>query len=289
MEVTVVGDVNPDILYHTNDFPVRDAQETASSLTVKLGGSAANTAYALAKLGTSVHFYGAVGKDFMGDFCEREMNSAGIRTHLMKVNAKTGVTSAVECRGTRTMFTYRGANEFLDSGYVNPHGKWMHISGYWHLKKLRPHICDLLKSAKNKGIKTSFDVGSWSNDWGEAKYILNAIEDGLLDFIFMSEREITALTGEALETAVEKLRKCVTIGLHLGRRGAKIVGNDFEIYTPAVEGIPVRYTTGAGDTWNAGFIWGLLETDNFKKASKIAMEVVEGYVQGGTVAIPSGL
>ena len=67
------------------------------------------------------------------------------------------------------------------------------------------------------------------------------------------------------------------------------MGDGFEIYTPAVEGIPVRYATGAGDTWNAGFIWGLLKTGNLKGASKIAMEVVERYVQDGTIAIPSVL
>lgn len=177
----------------------------------------------------------------------------------------------------------------MDREHVSLRGRWMHVSGYWHLKKLRPYIGELLRSAKEKGMHTSFDVGSWNRDWREAKYVVEAIRKGFLDFLFVNEQEIAALTGEDPETAVEELRKHTTIGLHLGRRGAKIVGRDFEIYTPAWEGIPVRYTTGAGDTWNAGFIWGLMRTGDLRRASDIAMEVVERYVQDGVVVTPSGL
>jgi len=289
MEVSVAGDVNPDLLYLVDSFPEVDSQEIARSFTLKLGGSAANTAYALAKLGAKVHFYGAVGRDMLGDFCESELKSAGVHTHMVKVDAPTGTTSAVEWEGTRTMFTYRGANEFLDRYHITPRGSWLHISGYWHLERLRPHIGELLRSAKDRGLVTSFDVGSWSKDWGEAKYILNAIRKGYLDYLFVNEREIVELTGRELETAVEMLRKYTTIGLHMGRKGAKIIGKDFVVYTPAVEGITVRYTTGAGDTWNAGFIWGFLRTGDIRKAAEIAMVIVEGYVEKGVVLTPSEL
>lgn len=289
MEVTVVGDVNPDILYEVEGFPVLDSQEIAKGLRIKLGGSAANTAFALAKLGAKVHFYGAVGKDFMGDFCEKELKKAGVKAQLVRVDAPTGITSAIEFKGTRTMFTYRGANEFLDTTPISLRGQWLHVSGYWHLTKLRPEIGKLLKTAKERGMRTSFDVGSWNRDWRESRYILDAIERGHLDYIFLNEQEITALTGMELGDAIETLRKHTTIGLHMGRRGAKIITKDSEIYTPAWEKIVVRYTTGAGDTWNAGFIWALLKTGDLRKAAKLAMDIVEWYVQEGKIVTPSGL
>lgn len=284
-----MGDVNPDILYSVDSFPVIDSQEIARSLKIKLGGSAANTAYALAKLGAKVHFYGAVGRDFLGDFCDRELKSAGVKAHLTRVDTQTGITSAIEYHGTRTMFTYRGSNEFLDSNHISLHGEWMHVSGYWHLTKLRPKIGELLRTAKKKNMRTSFDVGSWNRNWEEAKYIINAIRDGYLDFLFVNEQELSALTGEELENAIDELRRYTTIGLHMGRRGAKIIGRDFEIYTPPWENITARYTTGAGDTWNAGFIWALTKTKNVRKAAKLAMDIVERYVQEGVIVTPSGL
>ena len=289
MEVTVVGDVNPDLLYGVKGFPVLDSQEIAENFRLKLGGSAANTAYALARLGAKVHFYGAVGRDVFGEFCERELKKAGVKAHLAKMDGQTGVTSAIEFKGTRTMFTYRGMNEFLDISHISLHGKWMHVSGYWHLTKLRPKIAELFRRAKEKGMRTSFDVGSWNRNWEEAKYVLKAIRDGFVDFIFLNEQEITALTGDELENAIESLRKHTTIGLHMGRRGAKIITADSEIYTPAWENITVRYTTGAGDTWNAGFIWALLRTGDLRKAAKIAMDIVERYVEEGVVVTPSEL
>ena len=289
MEVTVIGDVNPDLLYSVEGFPVLDSQEIAKDFRLKLGGSAANTAYALARLGAKVHFYGAVGKDMFGEFCERELKRVGVRTHLTRIDGNTGVTSAIEFKGTRTMFTYRGMNEFLDIPHIRLHGHWMHISGYWHLTKLRPKMVEIFRQAKEREMKTSFDVGSWNRDWKEAKYIIRAIRDGFVDFLFLNEQEITAITGMELENAIESLRKHTIIGLHMGRRGAKIITADSEIYTPAWENIVVRYTTGAGDTWNAGFIWAFLKTNNLKKAAKIAMDIVERYVQEGVVITPSEL
>ncbi len=280
MEVTVIGDVNPDLIYGVSGFPVIDSQEIARSFRMKLGGSAANTAYALARLGARVHFYGAVGKDIFGEFCEKELKRAGVRAQLMRVDVGTGITSAVEFRGTRTMFTYRGANEFLDISHISLRGQWMHVSGYWHLTKLRPKIEELYRRAKEQGMATSFDVGSWNRNWTESKYILSAIRAGYVDFLFANEEEITALTGMELENAVEFLRKHTTLGIHMGRRGAKIVTRDSEIYTPAWENIDVKITTGAGDTWNAAFIFALLKTGELRRAAEIAMDVVERYVEG---------
>ncbi len=285
MEVTVIGDVNPDLLYITDSFPALNSQSIAKSFQMKLGGSAANTAYALAKLGAKVHFYGAVGKDLLGKFCESELKRAGVQAHLKKVEAPTGATSAVEFKGTRTMFSYRGANEFLDITHVDLRGNWMHVSGYWHLTALRKDITRLYRDAKKRKMITSFDVGSWSDDWSDAKHIVRAIREGNVDFILASPEEISALTGLPADTAVEKIRRHSTIGLHLGRNGAKIITRSEEWHIPAWDIRPVR-VTGAGDTWNAGFIWAFLKTGDLAQSGKIAMDIVERYVMGEDIMPP---
>ncbi len=286
MEVTVVGDVNPDLLYVVDSFPSLDSQSIARAFQMKLGGSAANTAYALARLGAKTWFFGCVGEDDFGRFCEQELKRAGVKASLCRTRAaSTGITSAVEFMGTRTMFTHRGANEFLDIHHVTLRGDWMHVSGYWHLTKLRPNIEKLFKQASERGMKTSFDVGSWNNDWKESEYIVRAIEKGYVDFVLANAEEISGLTGLPAEDAIERLRRKTVIGLHQGRNGATIYWNEGEHHVPAWEIHPVR-TTGAGDTWNAGFIWAYIQLGDVKRAAEIAMDIVENYVLGKEIEAP---
>ncbi len=281
VEVTVVGDVNPDLLYTADHLPEMGKQVIARELRVKLGGSAANVAVALARLGVRTKFYGAVGDDVLGKFCRQELKSAGVVPEIAVVDAKTGATSALEISGTRTMVSYRGANEFLDITHVHPEGRWMHISGYWHLTKLRPQIPELFKNAKELGLITSVDMGSWSDDWTEAKYLRNAVLAGTVDFLLMDGDELAQLMGKSRDEAIELARNHACIGLHQGRNGATIICKGLEHHTPAWDNIEVNVTTGAGDTWNAGFIWGYLSTGDVARASDIGMAVVEFYVERG--------
>ena len=285
MEVTVVGDVNPDLLYIVDSFPALDSQSIARAFQMKLGGSAANTAYALAKLGAKTWFYGCVGRDDFGAFCERELKKAGVKAVLCKTDVNTGITSAVEFKGTRTMFTHRGANEFLDINHINLHGDWLHLSGYWHLTNLRQNIEKLFKDAKKRDMHTSFDVGSWSRDWRDSEYIIRAVEKGYVDFLLADAEEISGLTGLPIDDAIERLRKKTVIGLHQGRNGATMYWEAGEYHVPAWEIRPIR-TTGAGDTWNAGFIWAYMQLGDVKRAAEIAMDIVENYVLGKEVKAP---
>jgi len=286
VEISVVGDINPDLLYLTNSFPALDSQSIATAFQMKLGGSAANTAYALARLGAKTWFFGAVGKDFFGKFCEAELKQAGVKPVLTRMDSQTGITSAVEFKGTRTMFTYRGANEFLDISHITLRGTWLHLSGYWHLARLRPNVEKLFKMAKDRGMYTSFDVGSWNTDWSESKYIIHAINKGYVDFVLANAEEISALTGLPKDRAINVLRKHTTIGLHQGRNGATMIWRDGEHHVPAWDIHPIR-VTGAGDTWNAGFIWAYLRTKDVKRSAEIAMEIVEEYVLGKEIRAPS--
>jgi len=281
VEVTVVGDVNPDLLYAVDHLPEQGKQVIARELHVKLGGSAANVAVALARLGVRTRFYGAVGNDVLGKFCRHELRAAGVDPVLTTVTAATGATSAMETPGERTMVSFRGANEFLDTTHVDPAGQWIHISGYWHLTTLRPKIGELLRISKEKGLITSVDMGSWSDDWSEAKYLRNAVLAGSVDFLLMDEQELARLMDKPTEEAIEIARAHACIGLHQGRNGATILCRGLEHHTPAWENIEVNVTTGAGDTWNAGFIWGYLRTNDVSRASDIGMAVVEFYVERG--------
>lgn len=281
MDVLVVGDVNPDIIMRFSGFPERGRQKIAKRVTIKIGGSAANTAVALSKLGLSVRFIGSTGKDFFGSFCLRELEKARVKADIRTSDAHTGFTVAVEDPEERTMFTFKGANEFLDVWDIPP-TPWLHLSGYWHLTRLRSRIHEIFRQAKERGAKTSFDFGSWTDDWSEGRYVRRALESGLIDFFFCDEEEIQAFTGMDIEEAIEYVSTYATLGLHMGKKGALIVKGSERHHVPT-RPLRILVKTGAGDMWNAGFIWGYLKTGSAKRAGEIGMAIVQHYLETGEV------
>ncbi len=279
----MVGDVNPDIIMKFGQFPARGRQSIAKEAIIKLGGSAANTAFALARLGERVTFLGAVGRDSFGDLCENALMDAGVDARLSRADVPTGFTVAVEESDERTMFTFRGANEVFDVDEL-PGAEWMHISGYWHLRTLRKHIYDVFERAKEMGTTTSFDFGSWNEDWRDVDLLKRALEDGLIDFFFCDEEEIQAFTGMDIERAVQYVADHAVLGLHMGRRGALIARGEKRIHIPTRRLQRVVVKTGAGATWNAGFIWAYRRTKDLEKAGKIGMEIVQRYIETGEVS-----
>ena len=228
--------------------------------TIASGGSAANTIHGLTKLGTSSGFIGKIGKDEMGDFFMKDMNKSGIETVLMKSETASGVALAlVSPDGERTFATYLGAaieltDKDIDSNIFSQYDL-LHIEGY--LLQNYQLISQSIKLAKENGLLISIDLASY-NVVEDNREFLQEIIDKYADIVFANEEESKALTGlEPLES-IKHLQSRVDVAIvKIGQDGSLIAMNG-EITPVPANKINVVDTTGAGDLYASGFLYGLI-------------------------------
>ncbi len=223
------------------------------------GGSAANTIHGLAMLGADTGFIGSIGRDETGDFFEKDMKSAGVNTLLIRRNSPTGTALAlITPDSERTFATHLGAAVELDNDDL----KSMLFEGYdilyleGYLISNYPLIETACRLAKEKGLKVALDLSSYNvveANIGSFRDIIN----GFVDILFANEQEAKAYIGEDPEEALSILSdSCDTVILKIGANGSMIRHGEEFI---KVSALPVKCndTTGAGDLYAAGFLYGL--------------------------------
>lgn len=256
------------------------------SIEYHVGGNGANTSRALGVLGVPVRLLGAMGDDAQGRFILDTLGSAGVETkYVERVNAPTTATvGVVNSAGDRKFFHRLGAsteafrepirftNELCD-GVVH-----YHMASLFVLPRLREHGAETLQAARAAGLTTSFDT-----NWDPLGGWMSAVEPCLpyLDFLFMNEDEAFMVTGTADPAAgarvvIEKgLRVSV---MKLGQRGCAIYTNEREHLCPAFD-VDCRDTTGAGDSFVAGFLAASLQGASLPEAGEFANAVAGLSVQ----------
>ena len=277
-EVISIGDVTTDILIFVPTYPKLSQDVNASRLEMDLGGSAANFAVAMKRLGISSGLIGKAGDDWFGNFVISELKKEGVDVSHVAVEKGAGsgiVISVIDRNGERTMFSYRGANVRLrpneiDSKYIQK-AKLLHISGYALVQSpQREAALKCAQLAKESGILVSLDPGPLIHLAKPAavRRILR-----LTDVVLPNSDEIRSLSKhrnifQCVETILNVGPKIV--GLKLGRRGCLLARGDIRIRIPVFK-VKVVDTTGAGDAWGAGFMAALLqEPANLERAGKFA-------------------
>ncbi|MCM8540190.1 MAG: adenosine kinase [Lentisphaeraceae bacterium] len=248
------------------------------------GGSAANTILGLLKLGYSGSFLGKIGKDERGDFFMKSFTDAGGCHSRFKVcnETPTGTClSLITPDAERTLRPFLGAaagmlldevteDDFKDHDHV-------HIEGY--LLFNRELALKTLKAAKAAGCTVSLDLASFE--------VVNANKDVLpellgayVDMVFANEEEAKAwCDSDDPEEALRSLAEhCNTVAVKLGAEGAWVQHGDQKVFVDA-HSVNAVDTTGAGDLWASGFLYGLLSglspEQSAKLASKVGAEVVQ--------------
>jgi sugar/nucleoside kinase (ribokinase family) len=294
VDLLVVGEINPDLILQGRDLTPAfgQAEKLVENATLTIGSSSVIFACGAAKLGLKVAFVGIVGDDVFGRYMLDEMQERGIDTAscIISKQETTGFSVILSQPHDRAILTHAGsmANlryEDIDQD-VFKHARHLHLGSFFMLKSLQKDVAKLFSNAKAAGLTTSIDTNydpleTW--DSGFYKVLEHT------DVFLPNETEALRITRqETIEAALEKLSDIPTLALKLGGKGGLAKQKDKTVTASPLH-VNVVDTTGAGDTFDAGFLYGYLNGWSLEKSLQFACACGSLSTQGigGTAAQPT--
>jgi ribokinase len=279
LQIIGLGALNIDHIYKVERI-LDDGEAVVEEAKSSPGGSAANTIYGLAKLGVSTGFCGVVGDDGEGKVLLQDFQKVGVDTSRIKVKpkAKTGsVLCLSDRRGRRSLYVLPGANNLLtiddlDLSYINQAGV-LQLSSFADDRQFKV-LLELLDKL-DSSVKLSFAPG--------ALYAVKGLKSlttilGKTSLLFINQHEIRQLTEEDVISGAERClehgcqKVVVTLGKGSRLRRTTAVGyirdakNEYIIESkPGYR----KDTTGAGDAFAAGFLYGLLNNKELEECGHL--------------------
>jgi sugar/nucleoside kinase (ribokinase family) len=294
--ILVIGELNVDLIVSgLGTLPALGQEIVVETLRTVLGSSSAICAAGLARLGATVDFTGRVGVDYYGKFVTDELQRLGIGTkHIIRDDVvPTGVTISLTYPEDRALVTYLGCIallrvEDIDTTILTEYGH-LHVGSYFLQKGLQSGLPDLVRSAQRAGLTVSLDTG-WDPDqrWGDGG-LLALLEK--VDLFLPNETEACAIAGvDDVTQAMRELgKRAKVVAVKRGSEGAMAIRDGQVVHSPGFR-VNAVDTTGAGDSFNAGFIFAyVLERQPLAEALRFANACgalcTTGY--GGTDAQPT--
>ncbi|MGI6367593.1 MAG: carbohydrate kinase family protein [Anaerolineae bacterium] len=285
-DLLVVGELNADILVGADAVPVfGQFEKIVDQVVVTGGGSAGIFAAAASRLGLNVLYASVVGDDLFGHMLLDVMREAGVDVRHVVVDPKvsTGVTvHLLTPDGDRAMLTDLGSITAITSRVIDP--AWyssvrhLHLVSPFLLSGLRPAMPDMIAQAHRQGVTVSLDT-NW--DPAERWDVADLISE--VDLLMPNEAELCALTGhdEVDEALIEMCTRVPVVALKRGSRGATGAQGNERVITPAFQ-VKTVDGTGAGDTFDAGFLAAWLRGATLQQA------LVAGAAAGALNTISRG-
>lgn len=244
------------------------------------GGSAANTIHGLAKMGIESGFISYVGNDKIGKFFEESMNSVGVKPFLSHTQTTSGTArTIISSDGERTFATNLGASIELNESIIKDGlfkgWDYCYLEGY--LIANRSLFKKVIDTAKSNGCKVVLDLASF-NVVEDNRDFLNELMPQI-DIVFANEEEAKALTQKSAEESLHEIAENVEIAIvKIGKKGSLIKRGE-EVVTIGCNKVDVVDTTGAGDMYAAGFLYGLINGFDLKKCGTIGNLLAESIIQ----------
>ena len=292
-DLLVAGEINPDLILSGDVEPVfGQAEKLIDSADLKVGSSSVIFACGAARLGLKIAFVGLCGDDFFGRFMLAEMTKQGIDISHVEADPalQTGMSVILSRGNDRAILTYPGCIAALRAEQISDglleKSSHLHIASYFLQTALQPGLPDLFTRAHTLGLTTSLDP-NWdpSGEWRSLDALLR-----LVDVFLPNATEAQALTGAAtVEAALDNLgRICSTVAIKLGEKGAIAVRAEQYASVPA-PAVAVVDTVGAGDSFDAGFLFGWLKGWSLEETLRLgaACGSLSTRATGGTTAQPS--
>ncbi|UXP32247.1 carbohydrate kinase family protein [Reichenbachiella agarivorans] len=291
-KVLVVGELNVDIILNNIDgFPEIGKEILAEQMTVTLGSSSAIFASNLCSLGADVTFLGKIGQDQFGELIEDTLQKKGVKTDsLIKSKAyATGSTIVLNYDLDRANITFPGAMEHLNAQEVEDgifaEVEHLHVSSIFMQPALKSGILDLFKRAKSCGLTTSLDP-QWdpSEQWD-----LNLQEVlPYIDIFLPNRAELLNLTKTStIEDGIDSITDVANIiAVKDGAEGSYLINKGKTEWLPAFLNKNVADAIGAGDSFDAGFIFQYIQDKPLIECLKFAnlTGAINTTESGGTKA-----
>lgn len=269
-EVIGLGALNYDVLYVVERI-ARGGEEVGIIDVKKApGGSAANTIVSLARLGIEVGFVGMVGTDEEGELIQEEFRKEGVETRIRREEGYTGAAIGfIDATGERALYIYPGVNELLciediDSEFVDT-ARFLHTSSFVNKEQLEMQR----ELAKRVNSTLSFSPGMLCFKY-ELEDLSELIERSKV--VFLSLKELKSLIeGVDYDKGTDVLLNkgarivCVT----LGEKGCYVASSTGASHLIDAYPTNVVDTTGAGDAFAAGFLYGLLHERSIQECGKL--------------------
>jgi sugar/nucleoside kinase (ribokinase family) len=291
--IVSVGSALVDILAHESDDFVLDCgaikggmklvekatiekilEKVSSPPRIVPGGSACNTAVGIGRLGGTVRFVGKCGSGVMGNFYESDLRKQRVEPKLLRSSSPTGrVMSIITPDAQRSMLTYLGASaeakpeEFSEQYFEG--AAIVHIEGYLLFNP--DLILTVVQRARASGAAISIDLASF-NVVAESRAFLKKLVREHVDILIANEEEAEAYTGQKDEmAALRDLQTDAPLAvLKVGPRGS-FISSSGEVVSIAAQGDgQAQDSTGAGDLWAAGFLFGLVQGYSLEKSGELA-------------------
>ncbi|MBA3945607.1 MAG: sugar kinase [Herpetosiphonaceae bacterium] len=293
-DLLVVGELNPDLVLRGDVTPAfGQVEQLVDDATLTIGSSSAIFACGAARLGLRVAFVGKIGDDIFGHFMRDEL--AGRRIDVSGVvvdqDIRTGLSVILSRGNDRAILTYSGSIGALHYEEIDlrllGRARHLHLGAYFMLDTLRPHVPLLFAAARSAGLTLSLDTNyDPSEQWnGGLDEVLP-----LVDVFLPNEAELLAITRQAtLDDALDSLTSQVPlIGVKLGVKGG-LARRGNETVQAAPLPVQVKDTTGAGDSFDAGFVYGYLQGWTLERTLRLACAcgALSTRAAGGTAAQPT--
>lgn len=273
-DILVAGEINPDLILTGDVNPeFGQVEKLVDSLSLTIGSSSAIFACGAARLGLKVVFIGVCGDDLFGRFMLDAMQMRGIDVSpvIVRTDGQTGL-SVILNRGTdRAILTHPGliaalrASDIPDS--LLQMARHLHVASYFLQTNLQPDLPALFRRARGFGLTTSLDTNyDPSEQWVGFDELLSATN------VFLpNEKEALSVSKHSnIDLAAKELGVMVDmLAIKLGADGALGVCDGEKV---KVDSIPVNVvdTIGAGDSFDAGFLYGYLQRWTLEKSLRLA-------------------
>jgi len=286
----VLGSINIDFVSFSSRYPQPGETLVCNDFGIFQGGKGANQAIALSKLEIPTLMLGKVGKDILGDFTLSSLQKNGVDTTGISKCQTTSTGSAsiwVNSEGQNSILIYQGANGEVDENYIIRHEKFFTDTS-WFVTQFEVPLESILlslKLAKKHGLKTFMDPAP-------VKKTHNSDIWELVDYLFPNEIELRELTQtDDVLSAIHilKSRGIKEVIVKLGKKGAGYEDGGKLILLPAVPVEQVVDTTGAGDCFIAGFLYGMMQQNDIAQAIKTGNLTASYSIRkkGAAISFPS--